>query len=136
MAALGQRLIALHLLRSPHLDPPRCRFEGQGDGRVARTKSQGFRYDPAQERVYINQDQYFAPVPQEVWDYQIGGYQVLQKWLKDRKERRLGLEDIRAYCRIVTALQRTIEIKEEIDALYPQVEAQVISLSQDSPTEA
>ena len=31
--------------------------------------------------VYINKTQYFEPVPLELWDYQIGGYQVLAKWL-------------------------------------------------------
>jgi hypothetical protein len=35
-------------------------------------------------RVWINQKQYFDNVPPEVWGYHIGGYQVCQKWLKDR----------------------------------------------------
>lgn len=53
----------------------------------------------------------------------IVGYQVCQKWLKDRKERRLGLDDIRAYCRIVTALGRSLTIQHQIDALYPEAES-------------
>ncbi len=128
LAALGRRLVDLHLLRSEELDPPLARFEGEGDNRVARTKSQGFRYEPQEEQVYINKTQYFAPVSQELWEYQIGGYQVLEKWLKDRKERQLTLEEIRTYCRIITAIAKTIEIQEEIDALYPQVEEQLVKL--------
>jgi predicted helicase len=128
LAALGRRLVELHLLRSGELDPPLARFEGEGDDRVARNKSQGFRYEPQEERVYINQTQYFAPVPQELWEYRIGGYQVLEKWLKDRKERPLTVEEIKTYCHIVTAIARTIEIQEEIDALYPRVEEQVVDL--------
>ncbi len=126
LAALGGRLVALHLLKSPELDPPAARFEGQGDGRVARSKGQGFRYDAAAGRVYINKAQYFAPVPAEVWEYRIGGYQVCEKWLKDRRERRLELEDVRTYCRIITALARTIAVQEEIDALYPAAEAEMV----------
>ncbi len=126
LAALGKRLASLHLLRSAELDPPAARFQGQGDSRVARTKSQGFRYEPEEERVYVNKTQYFEPVPLELWEYQIGGYQVLAKWLKDRRERRLTLEEIKTYCRVVTALQRTIALQEEIDALYPEVESQIV----------
>jgi hypothetical protein len=126
IAALGKRLVGLHLLRSAELDPPMARFEGQGDNRVAQAKSQGLRYESREERVHINKTQYFEPVPLELWEYQIGGYQVLEKWLKDRRNRQLTLDEIKTYCRIVTAIRRTIEIQEEIDALYPEAEAQTI----------
>ena len=119
---LGERLVGLHLLKSPELDPPACRFEGKGDARVAKTKAQGFRYDADVERVYVNRTQYFGPLPREIYEYRIGGYQVCQKWLKDRKERRLGLDDIRTYCRMVTAINRTLTIQQQIDVLYPQAE--------------
>ncbi|RLB88925.1 MAG: DNA methyltransferase, partial [Deltaproteobacteria bacterium] len=128
LAELGQRLVDLHLLRSPELNLPLARFEGKGDCRIAKTKRDGFGYDPQTERVYINLNQYFAPVPLEVWVYRIGGYQVCEKWLKDRRERILGLDEIRNYCRIVTALARTIEIQEEIDALYSRVEEELLIL--------
>jgi hypothetical protein len=126
LAGLGARLAALHLLKSPELDPPAARFEGDGDGKVAKSKSQGFSYDHAAQRVYINQTQYFAPVLSTVWEYQIGGYRVCEKWLKDRRGRKLVLDDIRHYCRVVTALARTIEIQREIDMLYLEVEADTI----------
>jgi len=128
LAGLGRRLADLHLLRSHELDPPAARFEGEGDNRVARTKSQGFAYDPRTERVHINRTQYFAPVPQEVWEYQIGGYQVAEKWLKDRKDRELGLKEIKTYCHIITAIQHTITLQEEIDALYPEAESEIVEI--------
>ena len=53
---------------------------------------------------------------------------MLDKWLKDRRERRLTLEEIKTYCRIVTAIRRTIALQEEIDELYPQVEKEVVAL--------
>lgn len=128
LIALGERLVGLHLLKSHELDSPSARFEGDGDNRVAQGRSKGFRYEPEEGRVFINRTQYFAPVAPEVWNYQIGGYQVCEKWLKDRRNRRLELEDIRTYCRIVTALKLTIDIQEEIDVLYPKVEVDVLEI--------
>ena len=101
---------------------------GKGDRRVARTKSKGFRYEDREERVYVNKSQHFEPVPLELWEYQIGGYQVLAKWLKDRRDRVLSLEEIKTYCRVVTAIQRTIALQEEIDALYPEAESQIVKI--------
>jgi len=123
MAELGRRLVDLHLLRSPELDPPIARFQGEGDGEV-QTGKKGLRYDPEGKRVYINETQYFEGVPPEVWEYHIGGYQVCHKWLKDRKNRDKGLsaDEIRTYCYIATALAKTIEIQAQIDELYPRVE--------------
>jgi hypothetical protein len=117
-AALGEQLAALHLLRSPALDLPCCRFEGAGDCCVGKG-SDGLRYEAAEERVYINAGQYITPVPAAVWSYQVGGYQVCDKWLRDRLGRRLELEEIRSYCRIVTALACSLELQEQLDALYP-----------------
>jgi hypothetical protein len=128
MARLGRRLTELHLLRSTELDQPSARSGGQGDGRVGKGKMAGLRYDPAEQRVYINKSQHFAPVPQAVWDYRVGGYQVCEKWLKDRKDRVLGSEEVRTYCRIVTALGLTIRIQEELDVLYPRVEESLMAI--------
>jgi len=130
-ATLGEKLVGLHLLKSPALDPPACRFDGDGDGRVGKERKTGLRYEATEHRVYINATQSFAPVPENVWSYQVGGYQVCEKWLKDRKESRLELDDIRTYCRIVTALGLTIEIQKQIDALYPDVEGTTLAISED-----
>jgi len=84
------------------------------------------KYDAKDKRVYYNPTQYFEGVTGEIWEYQIGGYQVCNKWLKDRKGKRLSAGDIRHYCRICNALQKTIEIQKEIDNLYPEVEKDII----------
>jgi len=127
LAALGQRLVDLHLLRSSKLDPPIARFQSEGDNRV-QTGKKGLRYEPNAQWVYINEEQYFEGVPVEVWEYQIGGYQVCHKWLKDRKDRCLTLDEIKIYCRIVTALAKTIAIQAEIDTLYPEVEKSLLPI--------
>jgi Type ISP C-terminal specificity domain len=66
-------------------------------------------------KIYINILQFFDNVKEEVWQYQIGGYQVCEKWLKDRKTRTLTLDEIKTYCKIVTAISETIDLQIEID---------------------
>ena len=58
--------------------------------------------------------------------YRLGGYQVCDKWLKDRKDRRLTLADIRTYCRMVTALGLTLDVQQELDIMYASVEAREV----------
>ena len=123
MTALGQRLIDLHLLKSSELAQPTAKFQGQGEETVIGRP----KYDESEYRVYINKDYYFEGVTRDVWEYQIGGYQVMDKYLKDRKGRRM--DDPRHYIHIATALEKTIEIQEEIDAIYPEVEKDVIKFN-------
>jgi hypothetical protein len=66
-------------------------------------------------RVYINATQYFDGVPPEVWEFHVGGYQVCEKWLKDRKGRALSYDDLTHYQRIVAALAETITLMAAID---------------------
>lgn len=80
------------------------------------------RYDEEGNRVFINDQQYVEGVPREVWEYHIGGYQVLEKWLKYRKGRRLPLDDIEHYLKVITAMKQTVRLQEQIDEFYPQVE--------------
>jgi predicted helicase len=117
VAGLGDLLTALHLMTSPLLDLPMAKFEGEGESKLDKP-----RYDTEKGRVYINAGRWFEGVAPEVWEYRIGGYQVCDKWLKDRKGRVLQLDDIKHYCRVVTALSRTIEVQREIDGLYGEVE--------------
>ena len=76
--------------------------------------------NPEQGRVYINKEQYFEGVPPKVWNFHVGGYQVCQKWLKDRKGRTLTFEDIQHYQRIVSALGETIGVMEQIDRVIEE----------------
>ena len=68
----------------------------------------------------------FKHVPTEVWNFQIGGYQVCEKWLKDRRAKRgknprpgrvLTGEDIEHYQKIVVSVSETILIMAEIDTI-------------------
>jgi predicted helicase len=123
MSRHGNMLADLHLLKSPKLDPPIARFQGKGDNRVKKLK-----YDDKAGVLYINKEQYFEGILQDVWNYQIGGYQVCDKWLKDRKERVLSLDEIQTYCRIVTAIKKTIETQKAIDLIYDKLELQIMTI--------
>lgn len=110
LAGLGARLVDLHLLRVP-VDLI-TGFPVGGDNAVAA----GYpKYDEGQRRVYLNKTQYVSDVEPEVWAFQVGGYQVLEKWLKDRRGRTLTFDDVMHYQRVVAALSETMQIMEQID---------------------
>ncbi|MCJ7667332.1 MAG: N-6 DNA methylase, partial [Anaerolineae bacterium] len=119
----GAELVALHLMESPALnDPFVIPYPIRGPDIV-----ENVRYaEPHKEkgkdipgRVYINKEQFFEGVEPEVWNFHIGGYQVLQKWLKDRRGRTLSIDDSEHYQKIVVALKETMRLMEEIDGLIP-----------------
>ena len=120
---LGKRLVDLHLLKSDEPSSSVAKFQGTGNNKVEKPK-----YNEKEKRVYINNNQYFEGIKQEIWNYQIGGYYVLDKWLKSRKGRTLSLTDITHYCNIATSLKKTIEIQKKIDNLYSQVEKGIVEV--------
>jgi predicted helicase len=122
LGKLGRELAEIHLLKSPQLNQTFSRFDVKGDKLVKKVK-----YSETENRVYINENQHFSNIDKETWEYQIGGYQVMEKWLKDRKKRTLSLEDIEHYVKIARVLQLTLQYQEKIDELYPGLEENLIS---------
>ena len=115
LATLGGELVALHLMESPKLNDLITEFPVKGTDNVEKVQ-----YNDKDERVWINPAQYFGGVPVAIWNFHIGGYQVCEKWLKDRKGRKLTYEDTRHYQRIVVALTETIRDMKEIDEVIRQ----------------
>ena len=111
LASLGHQLVSLHLMESPLLDSPKTKIIG--DVPTAEVEKVTFSKDT----VWIDKSgsQGFVGVPETIWNYNIGGYQVCEKWLKDRKGRRLSADDIAHYQKIVVAISETIRIMAEID---------------------
>jgi predicted helicase len=131
LVELGSALVALHLMEHPKLSERITSFPVRGSNQVK--PRGGFpKFIPAGEsrtktsevakenRVYINLEQYFKGVPADVWEFQVGGYQVLDKWLKDRKGRVLSYDDLEHYQKIVVALKETMRLMEEIDQAIPK----------------
>ena len=112
LARLGGDLVALHLLESPKLDKPITDFIG---GRNPEAEKISW----SKNTVWLDKAQTtgFKGVREDVWNFHIGGYQVCEKWLKDRKGRTLTKDDLAHYQKIVIALSETSRLMKEIDAL-------------------
>jgi len=110
LVALGGELREIHLLESPVVEKYITQYPEDGDNIVRKPVYK-------EGNVYINETQYFANVPQLAWEFYIGGYQPAQKWLKDRKERELGYEDILHYQKIIAALSETDRIMKKIEKI-------------------
>jgi hypothetical protein len=112
LSGLGWALVQAHLLR----ELPRRRlaeYHGQGSHTV-----EAVRYSPAEQAIWINKAQSFKPVPQSVWNFRVGGYQVLDKYLKSRRGRALSLDEINHVARVADSLAFTIDLMAKIDAAY------------------
>jgi predicted helicase len=112
LSGLGWALVQAHLLR----EVPRrglAAYHGRGDHTVEMV-----RYAPAEQAIAINKTQSFKPVPQAVWDFHIGGYQVLDKYLRSRKGRVLSLDEIDHIGAIADSLAFTIAQMARIDEAY------------------
>ncbi|WP_072619346.1 type ISP restriction/modification enzyme [Spirulina major] len=112
LATLGDELVQIHLMNR-QLDTI-TGFPIEGDNMIDK-----LRYtEPTQDqngRVYINKTQYIDNVPPDIYNFQIGGYQVCNKWLKDRKKREFTDDDFEHYSQIVVILKRTKELMNDID---------------------
>src|SRR5262249_39050299 len=111
LSKLGWALVQAHLLKKiptePKVDVTKGSFEVEKQA-----------YDENQQRLFINKDQYFSSVPKGVWEFQIGGYQVLDKYLKSRKGRVLTLDEIENIQDVVRVLHFTIRQMQQIDEVW------------------
>lgn len=110
LVKLGGELRQIHLLESPRVEQFITQYPVTGENILQKPKYK-------EEKVWINESQYFQGVPELAWNFYIGGYQPAQKWLKDRVGRTLTYEDIRHYQKIIVALMETDRIMKEIDKI-------------------
>jgi predicted helicase len=108
LVKLGGEIRQIHLLESPAVEKYITQYPEDGNNTVTKPKYEN-------GKVYINDTQYFDNVPQIAWEFYIGGYQPAQKWLKDRKDRKLEFEDILHYQKIIVALSETDRLMKETD---------------------
>lgn len=106
----GKSIRSLHLLESPTLNKFITQYPIGGDNLVS-----VINYED--NKVYINDTQYFDNVPSIAWEFYIGGYQPAQKWLKDRKNSILDYSDIQHYQKIIVALAETNRLMQEIEKI-------------------
>jgi predicted helicase len=140
LVKLGGEIRQIHLLESPIVEQYITQYPMDGNNLVDKVIAEKSHFEMAPEatvsysdrifksteresdfyqkmRIWINDTQYFDNVPSSAWNFYIGGYQPAQKWLKDRKGRTLGYEDILHYQKIIVALTETDRIMKEIDKI-------------------
>tara|TARA_R110000868_G_scaffold411516_1_gene705113 strand:+ start:569 stop:3760 length:3192 start_codon:yes stop_codon:yes gene_type:complete len=110
LVKLGGEIRQIHLLESTKVEQYITQYPIDGDNVVGKPKYKD-------GKVFINDTQYFDNVPQVAWEFYIGGYQPAQKWLKDRKDRKLQFDDILHYQKIIVALSETDRLMKEIDKI-------------------
>jgi predicted helicase len=118
LCRLGDRLVGLHLMEQQAQSI--TKYPVKGNDLVEQVRYTEPGQGAEQGRVWINKTQYFEGVPPEVWEFHIGGYQVCEKWLKDRKGRTLSYDDLTHYQRVVAALAETRAIMDQIDEVIEE----------------
>ncbi|MBO1055448.1 MAG: N-6 DNA methylase [Dolichospermum sp. JUN01] len=106
----GDKLVKYHLMKETGTEI--STYPIPGSDIVEQVK-----YNENHQQIWINAEQYFDQVPQSIWNFYIGGYQVCQKWLKDRKGRELNFDDISHYQNIISIISETIKIMEDVDQI-------------------
>jgi predicted helicase len=110
LVVLGKELRELHLMESPKLRNLVTTFPESGTDTV---EAKFPKYKDG--KVFINETQYFGGIPETAWNFYIGGYQPAQKWLKDRRGRKLTNQDIEHYQKMIVVLVETERVMNEVD---------------------
>lgn len=113
LSALGQELINTHLLQSNTLDSV------IGEAKYKDTKNKNLNiekiaYDPKEQKLFVNNSLHFCGVSEEIWEYKIGGYQVLDKYLKSHKGEEI---DYTHFTRVIQTLHKSLEIESQISRI-------------------
>lgn len=115
LSELGWELVQAHLLKE-YPDAGFGKYFGKGDDIVEAVRYTDVK--EAEQTIWINKTQGFRPVPESVWNFHIGGYPVLDKYLKSRKGRQLSLDEINHVAAIADSLAFTITQMAKIDEAY------------------
>jgi predicted helicase len=121
LVKLGGEIRQIHLLESPKVEDYITTYPKDGGNTITTKvgKKDWELFDKEKElgRIWINEEQYFDNIPLTAWEFYIGGYQPAQKWLKDRRDRKLEFDDILHYQKIIVALTETDRLMNEIDKI-------------------
>lgn len=119
LSSLGMELIDHHLMKKSYSDN-KVTFPEPGDDIVEKADFKKNK-DDSDGKIWINKKQYFDNMPIDVWEFFVGGYQVLDKWLKSRKGRQLSYSEQETFKKIANTLQFTIKQMDRIDEVVKDV---------------
>jgi predicted helicase len=125
ISLIGRELIQLHLLSNPKIWQSMAGFPEVGSDIVEK-----ITFDAANSRALTNDKQYFSKIDPEIWEYEVGGYKVCERWLRERIGRKLNSDDQTFFMRIVGSIKDTIKLQRELDNLCSEIERNVVILTQ------
>ncbi|BEJ56547.1 type ISP restriction/modification enzyme [Campylobacter jejuni] len=113
LSKLGLKLVNLHLLKNDELDfnVGEALFK---DIKNKNFKIQKIKYNKDVKELFINESLYFNKVSPEIYEFKIGGYTVLDKYLKSHKEEDI---DHKHFTLIIQTLDETLKIQDEISKI-------------------
>lgn len=113
LSKLGLKLVNLHLLKNDELDfnVGEALFK---DIKNKNFKIQKIKYNKDVKELFINESLYFNKVSPEIYEFKIGGYAVLDKYLKSHKEEDI---DHKHFTLIIQTLDETLKIQDEISKI-------------------
>ncbi|WP_283794968.1 type ISP restriction/modification enzyme [Campylobacter jejuni] len=113
LSKLGLKLVNLHLLKNDELDfnVGEALFK---DIKNKNFKIQKIKYNKDTKELFINESLYFNKVSPEIYEFKIGGYAVLDKYLKSHKEEDI---DHKHFTLIIQTLDETLKIQDEISKI-------------------
>ncbi|MDT8781955.1 MAG: hypothetical protein IAX22_04835 [Candidatus Bathyarchaeota archaeon] len=126
ISLIGKELIDLHLLKNPKIHDSIAGFPEIGSDMVNLIS-----FDSNKAIVKINETQFFTKINQDIWDFEVGGYRICEKWLKNRLGRTLESDDQAFFMKLVGSIKETLNLQKEIDRLYPSIEANLATFSFD-----
>lgn len=115
MVNYGKELIDLHLMeKTPNYQQIRINTNTNDYLTVVEKLNSKQRYKENENKIYINHTLFIEEISKEIWEYKIGSYQVIDKWLKYRIGRELDYNDLKLLEDMVKVIKRTIEIQEKL----------------------
>lgn len=110
LRTIGQKLVNAHTMQDILPSTHGTAFVSEGGNTVEKLTFKG-------RNLYINKKSYFSNISDAEWEYVIGGYQVMQRWYKDRKNRTLSNHEISTFLQIIEIIRLTRELQEQIDKI-------------------
>lgn len=116
ISTIGKSLSELHLLTSKELSKPLTKFSGKGNNKVT-----GIDFKENEELLYINSTQYFTGITKEMWEWEVGKNKPIQRWIKNAKDKELGLNETIEFGKICSAIKLTFDKQSAVDNHYETI---------------
>jgi len=116
LSDIGKTLAELHLLTAKELSKPLIKFNGKGNNKVTEID-----FKETDEKLYINETQYFSGISKSMWEWEVGKNKPIQRWIKNAKDKELDLNETIEFGKICSAVKLTFDKQAEVDKYYEDI---------------